>query len=238
MSKDRLREPASRAVAQRVLAGVLDTILRLVHPVMPFVAESIWQALGETAFERGLPAPEPSAESVVIAPWPSFPPPWQDAATEKRIARMQDLVRAVREVRNRYDLKKDAALDVSVRCDEATAADFRALTAFVSSLAGVGQLDCAPGVAKPPQSATTVHTDFEAYVSLRGLIDLEAEAKRLEKQLAEKRKHLQAALAKLQNENFISKAPPEVVQQQRELVADLENQIRLLEENLRELRQG
>jgi valyl-tRNA synthetase len=150
---------------------------------------------------------------------------------------MQDLVRAVREVRNRYDLKKDAALDVHVRCDEATAADFRALTAFVSSLAGVGRLECGLGVGKPPQSATTVHPDFEAYVSLRGLIDVEAEAKRLEKQLAEKRKHLQGALAKLQNESFISKAPPEVVQQQRDFVADLENQIRLLEENLRELRQ-
>ncbi|HEX5271131.1 MAG TPA: valine--tRNA ligase, partial [Gemmataceae bacterium] len=178
MSKDRLREcepPGStRGLAQRVLAGVLDTILRLVHPVMPFVAESVWQALGEAAFERGLPAPEPSAESVVIAPWPSFPHEWQDAATEKRVARMQDLVRAVREVRNRYDLKKDAGLDVSVRCDATTAADFRALTAFVSSLAGVARLECGPGVGKPPQPATTVHPDFEAYVSLAGLIDADA----------------------------------------------------------------
>jgi valyl-tRNA synthetase len=236
MSKDRLRDAASRPAAQRVLAGALDTILRLVHPVMPFVAESVWQALGEAAFERGLPAPEPSAESVVIAPWPSFPPSWQDAAMEKRMARMQDLVRAVREVRSRYDLKKDAGLDVFVRCDEAVAADFRALTAFVSSLAGVGRLECGSALAKPPQSATVVHADFEAYVSLRGLIDPEAEAKRTEKQLTEKRKHLQAARAKLQNESFVSKAPPEVVQQQRELVADLEKQIQLLEENLRELR--
>src|SRR5262249_39385193 len=157
---------------------------------------------------------------------------------EKRIARMQDLVRAVREVRSRYDLKKDAALEVFVRCDEAVAADFRALTAFVSSLAGVSKLECGPAVSKPPQSATTVHADFEAYVSLRGLIDMDAEAKRLEKQLAEKRKHLQGALAKLQNESFISKAPPEVVQQQRDLVADLENQVRVLEGNLRELRNG
>jgi valyl-tRNA synthetase len=156
---------------------------------------------------------------------------------EKRIARMQDLVRAVREVRNRYDLKKDTSLDVFVRCDEAAAGDFRALTAFVSSLAGVGKLECGPSVARPPQSATTVHPDFEAYVSLLGLIDVEAEAKRLEKQTAEKKKHLQAARAKLQNESFVSKAPAEVVQQQRELVADLENQIQVLEGNLRELRQ-
>jgi valyl-tRNA synthetase len=237
MSKRRLQDAASRPVAQRVLAGVLDTILRLVHPVMPFVAESIWQALGEAAFERGLPAPEPASESVVIAPWPSLPPAWQDAAMEKRIARMQDLVRAVREVRNRYDLKKDAGLDVFVRCDEAVASDLRALTTFIASLAGVGRLESGPAVAKPPQSATIVHADFEAYVSLRGLIDVDAEAKRLEKQLAEKRKHLQGTRAKLQNESFTSKAPAEIVQQQRDLVADLENQIQVLEGNLRELRQ-
>jgi valyl-tRNA synthetase len=238
MSKDRLRDAASRPAAQRVLAGVLDTILRLVHPVMPFVAESIWQALGEAAFERGLPAPEPSTESVVIAPWPSFPPEWQDAAMEQRFARLQELVWAVREVRARHDLKKDAALEVFVRCNAAVAADFRALTAFVMSLAGVAKLECGPAVTKPPQAAATVHPDFEAYVSLLGLIDRDAEAKRLEKQLAEKRKHLQGTKAKLQNESFVSKAPPDVVQQQRELVVDLEKQIQLLEGNLRELRQG
>ena len=125
MSKDRLRDAASRPMAQRVLAGVLDTILRLVHPVMPFVAESIWQALNESAFERGLPAPEPSSESVVIAPWPSLPSSWQDAAMEKRIGRMQDLVGAVREVRSHYDLRKDSRLDVFVRCGETVAGDFR-----------------------------------------------------------------------------------------------------------------
>jgi valyl-tRNA synthetase len=75
-------------------------------------------------------------------------------------------------------------------------------------------------------------------VSLRGLIDVDAEVKRLEKQLAEKRKHLQASQAKLQNANFTAKAPPEVVQQAREQVADLQNQIGVLEGNLRELRQG
>ena len=77
-----------------VLAGVLDGILRLVHPIMPFVAESIWHALAETAFERGLPAPEPSAESVVIAPWPEFPKSWTDPAMEGSIARMQSVGQA------------------------------------------------------------------------------------------------------------------------------------------------
>jgi valyl-tRNA synthetase len=244
MSKGRLRdadgnprEAAVRGPAQRVLAGVLDAILRLAHPVMPFVTESIWQALNEAAFERGLPAPEPSSESVMIAPWPSLPPQWQDAAMEGRIRRMQDLVRGVREVRNRYQVDPKTPLDVFVRCGAAVAADFAQLRPFIAQLAGVGKLECGPDVAKPPQSASLVQPEFEAYVSLRGLIDVAAEFKRLEKQLAEKRKHLQTTRAKLENHNFREKAPAEVVQQQRDLVADLEGQIRALEANLAELKQ-
>jgi valyl-tRNA synthetase len=237
MSKGRLREAEGRAQAQRVLAGVLDTILRLVAPVMPFVAESIWQALNESAFERGLPAPEPAAESVVVAPWPSFPEAWQDAAMEKRIARMQELVRAVREVRNRYNVDPKTILDVFVRCDAAVASDFGQLETFIKMLAGLRKLDCGPTVAKPKLSASAVKADFEAYVSLTGLIDLDVEIKSLEKQIAEKKKHLQATQAKLSNESFTSKAPPEVVQQQRDQVIELQNQIQVLEANLNELRQ-
>jgi valyl-tRNA synthetase len=204
---------------------------------MPFVAESIWQALGEVAFERGLPAPEPAAESVVIAPWPEFPATWQDTAMEQRMARMQDLVRAVREVRNRYTVDKETRLDVFVRCRESVAADFRALAPFITMLAGVGRLECGPDVAKPPQSAAHVHPEFEAFVSLKGLIDVPAEFQRLEKQLAEKQKYLQGVLAKLSNANFVSRAPEDVVQQQRDLVEDLRKQIQVTEENLRDLRQ-
>src|SRR5262249_48120593 len=131
ISKGRLRDEAPRPLVQRVLAGVLDAILRLVHPIMPFVAESIWQALGEAAFERGLPAPDPAAESVVIAPWPEFPAAWQDQAMEDRFARMQDLVRAVREVRNHFMVDPRTALDVYVRCGEAVAGDTRALGPFL-----------------------------------------------------------------------------------------------------------
>jgi valyl-tRNA synthetase len=156
---------------------------------------------------------------------------------EQRIARMQELVRAVREVRNRYMVDPKTGLDVLVRCEPAVAADFQALTPFITLLASVGRLECGPGVAKPPQSASHVHAEFEAYISLRDLIDVAAEVKRLEKQLAEKRKHLQGAQAKLDNPSFVGKAPPVVVQQQRESVLDLQNQIKVMEHHLSELRQ-
>src|SRR5206468_3304579 len=74
MSKGRLKDPAGRAVAQRMLVGVLDALLRLVQPIMPFLAESVWQALAEVAPERGLPVPTKAAESVCVAPWPTYPP--------------------------------------------------------------------------------------------------------------------------------------------------------------------
>jgi valyl-tRNA synthetase len=218
-----------------VLVGVLDAILRLVHPVMPFVAESIWQALADATFERGLPGPEPAAESVVIAPWPAFPGSWKDAAMEARIGGMQELVKVVREVRNRYLVDPKTPLDVFVRCGREAADDFRALTPFITALAGVGRLECGPDTAKPRQSATHVAPEFEAYVSLAGLIDPAAEAKRLEKQKAEKLKALQAARAKLGNSNFVDRAPAEVVQQVRDQVAELQAQIKAIEDNLREL---
>jgi valyl-tRNA synthetase len=90
-------------------------------------------------------------------------------------------------------------------------------------------------VHKPPQAASHVTPDFEAYVSLAGLIDVAAEVKRLDKQLAEKKKFLQAMQAKLENPNFVNKAPADVVQQQREQVADLQKQIDVLESSRREL---
>jgi valyl-tRNA synthetase len=231
------RETQSGRLAQRVLVGVLDGILRLVQPIMPYVAESLWQALNEAAFERGLPGPEPAAPSVVIAPWPSYPAAWPDADMERRMARMQELIRSIREIRNRYQVEPKTAVDAFVRCSPEAAGDFRTLEPFIIQLANVGKLKSGPDVTKPSQSAGHVNPEFEVYVSLRGLIDAPSEIKRLEKQLADKRKHLQSIQAKLGNAGYLSKAPAEVVQQTREQAADLEKQIQTLEGNLQELRQ-
>jgi valyl-tRNA synthetase len=238
MSKGRLKDPAGRLLAQRVLVGVLDAIIRLIQPVMPFVAESIWQALNEVAPQRGLPDPAKATESVCTALWPVFPEAWRDTGTELRIGRMQELIRGVREVRNRYMVDPKTELAVTVRCDPNVAVDFRALEPFIRQLAEVGAFTCGADTAKPPQAAGIVHADFEAYVSLAGLIDVGKEVQRLQKQLAEKRKHLQGTQAKLGNASFVERAPAEVVQQQRELVGELEGQIRALESNLHELQQA
>lgn len=236
MSKDRLKDDAQRATAQRVLAGVLDGIIRLVHPVMPFVAESLWDALNDTAFERGLPAPEPAMNSVVIAAWPEYPKEWQDAAMEQRISRMQALIRATREIRNRYQVGPKEPMEIHVRCEANIADDFAALEPFIKTLAGVGAWQCGADVSKPKQSASHVHSDFELFVSLAGLIDIDAEVSRLEQQRESLEKVLANSRSRLENENFVSKAPPEKVQEARDRVADLEKQIEAIDENLSSLR--
>jgi valyl-tRNA synthetase len=238
MSKGRLRDEAARPLAQRVLAGVLDNILRLVQPFMPFVAESIWQALGQAAPERGLPSPARAAESVCIAAWPACPEGWIDQAMEGRLARMQELVRMVREIRNRYKVDNKTALDAHVRCSPQVAEDFRLLEPFIVRLSGVGALVCGPDTAKPKQAATQVHADFELYVSLAGLIDVGAEMARLQKQQGDKQKALEGARGKLNNEGFLARALPEVVEATKALVADLESQLAIIAETLKDLAAG
>jgi valyl-tRNA synthetase len=235
MSKGRLRDETARPTVQRVLVAVLDAILRLVQPIMPFVAESIWQALSEAAPKRGLVKPDTAAPSVCIADWPKFPESWHDEAMEVRLSRMQELIRGVREVRNRYMIDARTPLDVTVRCPAPVAADFRSLEPFILSLAGVGKLTIGPDVARPAQSATQVIGEFEFSVSLAGLIDVATETARLKKQQAEKTKFLASIRAKLTNRNFVDRAPAEVVQQQRDQCVELEKQLQAIEEGLRDL---
>ncbi|MCX7667156.1 MAG: valine--tRNA ligase [Gemmataceae bacterium] len=234
MSKSRRSDP----ICQRVLVGVLDGLLRLVHPLMPFVSESLWHYLNEAAPQRGLPSPQPRRESVCIAEWPTYPASCIETSTEVSIARMQELVRGVREIRNRYMIDDKTALKLTVRCDAKIAAEFEALTPFIKALAGIETLNLGPNVSKPKQPATQVHPEFEAYISLEGLIDIAAELKRLEKQIAEKRKQLSGIQNKLNNADFVAKAPADVVASQRELVGELGKQIALLESTMSDLQGG
>jgi valyl-tRNA synthetase len=235
LAKGRLKDPTNRPLAQHLLVGILDAILRLVQPVMPFVAESLWQVLAQAAPQRGLPNPQPAAESVVIARWPEFPQQWIDPAIEQRFARLQELVRAVRELRSHYRLDERRRLDVLVRCSSSIAADLQALANHLAPLAGIDQLQAGPDLPKPAGAGTIVRPEFEAYVPLAGLIDVAAEIQRLHKQLADKRKARDATQARLANPQFLKNAPPDVVQQQRDALTDLDKQIATLEENLRQL---
>ena len=233
MSKARRSDPT----CQRVLVGVLDGILRLIHPVMPFVAESLWEYLGQAAPTRGFPTPKPAEDAVCIAAWPDYPADLIDASTETAIARMQDVIRAVRELRNRYQLDK-AQLALSVKCNDDVAKQLTALSQFITSMGMLSSFECGPAVVKPKQAGSVVTAEFEAYIPLAGLIDPVAETKRLEKQIADLTKQLGGLKGKLGNESFVKNASAEVVTETRDKVAELEKQIGTLEGNLADVKVG
>jgi valyl-tRNA synthetase len=149
---------------------------------------------------------------------------------------LQVLVRSIRNLRNEFQVNEKQSVDVSVRCGARVANALRDLAPFITPLAKVGGFTCGPDVTRPPQSATAVHPEFEAYVHLAGLIDVPAEIKRMEKQRADKERQLQGVQAKLANASFVDKAPPEVVQQQKQLETDLLQQIKAIGENLGQLK--
>ena len=237
MAKARLRDPSTRPGVQRVLVGVLDGLARVVHPVMPFVAESIWQELNAAAPTRGLTELRAGELSICLAPWPTFPEGTIDAATEVSLARLQELVRGVREVRNYYMLDR-TPLKLAVRCDGAVLRDFAALKPFALLLGDLSECELGPAAAKPKLAAGVLRPEFSAFVDLSGLIDPAVEAARAEKAIAEARKQAGGMAAKLANAAYVANAPAEVVAETRAKIAELEARIGSLEESLAGLRAG
>ncbi len=87
-----------------MLAHTLDVLVRLLHPMIPFITEEVWQLLGQAAQERGLTAPQRAADSVMIAPWPEADAKRQDPEIEARFARFQEVLKALRDIRSRQNI--------------------------------------------------------------------------------------------------------------------------------------
>ncbi len=238
MAKLRLKDPQTRPTAQRVLATVLDQLLRLLHPIMPFVTEHIWQALGEVAPVRGLSArgnSEPAAPSVMISDWPAAESSWRDPAIETRMTRLQDVIRAVRNIRSDYNVDQKARVAIHVKCPKPLAGELLAARPFVEQLASADSFVAGPDEIKPADAAAAVGTDWELYVPLTGLIDHAAEMDRKRKLLQSIETQLKGYQSKLANADFVAKAPPDVVELHRQREAELLAQKASAEAILREL---
>ena len=218
-------------------ALVLDNLLRLLHPVMPFVTVEVWQALGAVASSRGFASLEQPADSIVVAPWPVPVAEWEDPAIEETFGVVQEVVRSVRNIRSGFGVDPKAPLDVFIDCDPALGEFLNANARSCRELARIGSLTVGRQAERPPLSATTVLPTCSLYVPLAEHIDVAAESARQEKNLASLKKRLQGVEGKLGNEKFVRNAPAEVVDQQRTLKEDLERQVAAVDAILVDLRQ-
>ena len=223
--------PEERLQVQRNLVFVLDTSMRLLHPAMPFVTESVWDALPAS----GLDAHD--SEFLMVANWPE-PDDFASFVNDKAehdFDLAKRVVSAVRSTRARYRLSPKAELDVAVRTTGDDAAVLEAQRSFICSVGRIDQLALGAVQDKPAGSVSVADGKLEIFVALGGLVDLEAEGKRLEKELAKAEKELSGVTRTLSNEGFVAKAAPAVIEKKRDQKAELEQTISQLKEQIADL---
>jgi valyl-tRNA synthetase len=238
--KGRLRDPSTRPVAQRVLATVLDGLARLLHPIMPFITEEVWQALAQAAPRRGLPAPVDTAEGVCIAPWPSYPASWHDPEAESIVNHWREKTRAILNLRAERKVPEKVAITPILVAAEPLAMILRQGEPYIKALTRSSSLTIVPTPGdrhscrsdNPGDSAVAVLADCEIILPLAGLIDKEAELARHRKAKVDLERQLAAVRSKLGNDAFLARAPAEVVAQQRAREAELAAQLAAVEDLL------
>jgi valyl-tRNA synthetase len=213
----------------------LDVILRLLHPMIPFLTEEVWQLLGEVVPTRGLP-PVAAAESIMRSPWPKVDVQQQDATNEARFARFQAVLGGLREVRSRQNIPPKTSIVFTGSSDAETADLLRPMAPYFASMAGATAAAWGPDVTPPAVSAHTTLPGIDLFVDLTGLIDVAAERARAEKEEARLMQMIAGKQQKLSNEAFVSKAPPEVVAKERTAIAELQDQLASVRKTLDALR--
>jgi valyl-tRNA synthetase len=226
LCKPRLADPATSDQARAMLLLGLDTILRLLHPIMPFVTEEIWQHLRDVAAGRRMPwdtAPPPA--SIMVASWPQPPAAWIDPRTEAQFDSFLALVAAIREIRARQNVPPRTRVQVAIRAAGDQAELLQPLRAALESMAAAEITAIGSDAAGAPGAATATAAGCEVFVDLAGLIDVQAEIAKLIKENERTEGFIKAKQVKLADEKFAARAPEAVVAKERAQLAELEERL-------------
>jgi valyl-tRNA synthetase len=214
---------AARRGTRRTLLETLETLLRLLHPLMPFITEEIWQRVAPRAGVGG--------DSIMRQSFPGAPADTVDPAIESEMRWVMDFILGVRRIRGELDIAP--SVPIAARLQAASAADLERYArneAVIRRLAGLASATPLAAGEAPPQAAAALLGDLRILVPMAGLIDVEAELARLGKRRGKVEQELARANAKLGNENFVRNAPPEVVTQERERLEGFRRELAQLAE--------
>jgi valyl-tRNA synthetase len=206
------------------LLYVFEGALRLLHPFMPFITEELWQNLPH------------KGESIVVAPYPEFGPDLLDETAEAQAELVQEIIIKVRNIRS--EMGVDARRTVSLRVatsDKQLGSLLSDAREYIFKLAQVTQMDVVPQLSANRLAARAVARGLAIEVPLEGLIDVDAERARLNKEMEKVRREIESLERKLSNASFIDRAPKEVVEENRRRLADYQDQAAKLAEGLRRL---
>ncbi|ORJ60529.1 valine--tRNA ligase [Geothermobacter hydrogeniphilus] len=216
----------ARERVQTVLYTVLEQLLRLLHPFMPFVTEEIWQTLpGER--------PQPS---IMQAAYPDGSELTADSGLAGRMEQVMEVIKAIRNIRGEMDVAPGRLVNAVLDCRDQAAADVVAEgESYIRSLAKVDELRYGVQVERPAQAATQVAGNIEILLPLAGLIDVAEEEKRLGKEIAKVQKDVDFFTKKLSNEKFVTNAPPQVLEKDRAKLAAAEEKLGILRQSLEKI---
>ena len=225
---DEEANPDQAMVTRHTLVHVLENILRLLHPMMPFITEEIWQSIAPLA---GI-----SADTIMLQPWPSFEAEACDAQAESEVTWLQGVIIAVRTIRGEAQLGPGKTLDILVR--NASDEDQRRLTsnaAYLRKLARLDSVKILQATDEVPPSLSALHGNLEILVPMAGVIDLDSERERLEKDLQKQNGEVSRIQGKLSNESFVDRAPEAVVVKERQKLQAAEDAVVAIEAQLQRL---
>ncbi|MDG9925998.1 MULTISPECIES: valine--tRNA ligase [unclassified Pseudomonas] len=208
---------------RRTLVRVLEVILRLAHPFMPFITEEIWQRIKGQA---GI-----SGETIMLQAWPVANESRIDAAAEGDIEWVKQLMLGVRQIRGEMKISMAKRIDIIVQ--NANAEDLRRLADFEPLLNKLAKLESVRVLSageEAPMSATALVGEMQVLVPMAGLIDKDAELARLDKEIQRLQGEVQRVGGKLANEGFVAKAPAEVLDKERAKLAEAEQALAKLVE--------
>jgi valyl-tRNA synthetase len=209
---------------QGVLVQILEQALRLMHPVMPFITEQLWQQLPTTADERD--------DSIMITQWPEAAD-HIDPQAEVQMVLLQDVVTGVRTIRSELNVPPAKKVELILNAaDRATADLLEACQSDLLSMSHGSTVTIGVSLGPPASSGSGVVRDIEIYIPLEGLIDVGAERQRLAKEIAKFQGLIRSLDGKLGNEGFLKKAPPQVVEKEQKRRQEYADTLKKLESSL------
>ncbi|MBF1710969.1 MAG: valine--tRNA ligase [Streptococcus sp.] len=215
MSKETLAgdDEAAKLTTRSILVYVLDNTLRLLHPIMPFVTEEIWQSVPHVG------------ESLVVATYPTVHPEQMDEKAAEEMEFLMDFIRSVRTVRNEMNTPLSKPINIIAKVsDAAHYAILKENESYIARFSNPEEFVYGEDVEAPSDAVTSVITGAEIYLPLAGLINIEDEIARLEKEAEKLQQEVDRVEKKLSNEKFVAKAPAAVVEAERAKGADYQAQ--------------
>lgn len=202
-------DEAAKKTTQSVLVTVLDQTLRLLHPFMPFITEEIWQALPH------------QGESITVVAWPTVNEQWIFADAEAEMGLLMEVIRSVRNIRAEVNVPMSKKIELLIKPSDALASErLKRGEDYLSRFCNPERLEISEQLTTPDKAMSAVITGAELFLPLAGLIDLDQELKRLEKELATLHNEVDRIEKKLNNAGFMAKAPEKVVAEERAKMAD------------------